>query len=220
VFQEYKLVNGTWDVKSVEGKPERVMPSDIKTTAVMAVEGELDDISGAGQTRVALDMCSGVSDAKKKFFEVEGAGHYGIFSGRRWRDLVYPEVKAFILANNKMPNTVKPAVLETSTATTTKPAAAARKKPANAVSVVPVKPATKAASSTTKTPRSKAATVAKTTATAVTEVAYKPMTKWVTETPARLADKSPPKAAAPKSSSKTAAAKTTKAAPAKTTRAK
>ncbi|QJC57077.1 hypothetical protein HC248_02392 [Polaromonas vacuolata] len=222
VFQEYKLVKGTWDVMSVDGKPERVVPGDIKTTAVMAVEGELDDISGAGQTRVALDMCSGVSDTKKKFFEVEGAGHYGIFSGRRWRDQVYPEVKAFILANNKLPNTVKLAFEETgaATAASTKPAIAASKKPANAVSSVPAKPATKTTPSTGKAPRSKAATVAKTTATAVTEVAYKPMTKWVTETPARLADKSPPKAATPKSSSKTAAAKTAKVAPAKTTRTK
>src|SRR5690606_28446549 len=51
VFQEFKLVNGTWDVMSPDGKLERVTPSDIKTTAVMTVEGELDDISGAGQTR-------------------------------------------------------------------------------------------------------------------------------------------------------------------------
>ena len=101
VFQEFKLVNGTWDVMSVEGKPERVKPSDIKTTAVMTVEGELDDISGAGQTRAALDMCSNVPDGKKKHLEAIGAGHYGIFSGRRWRDIVYPAVKAFILENNK-----------------------------------------------------------------------------------------------------------------------
>ena len=101
VFQEFQLVNGTWDVLSVDGKTERVKPGDIKTTAVMTVEGELDDISGSGQTRAALEMCSGVPASMKKHFEAKGAGHYGIFSGRRWRDGVYPAVKAFILeANN------------------------------------------------------------------------------------------------------------------------
>ncbi|MES2398514.1 MAG: polyhydroxyalkanoate depolymerase [Pseudomonadota bacterium] len=100
VFQEFKLVNGTWDVASPEGKLERVKPADIKTTAVMTVEGELDDISGSGQTKAALEMCSGVSASQKTHFEVKGAGHYGIFSGRRWREQVYPAVKAFILAHN------------------------------------------------------------------------------------------------------------------------
>ena len=101
VFQKYKLVNGTWDVKSVKGQLERVKPGDIKTTRVMTVEGELDDISGSGQTRAALEMCTGVPAAHKKHFEALGAGHYGIFSGRRWREAVYPAVTAFILEANK-----------------------------------------------------------------------------------------------------------------------
>ena len=101
VFQDFKLVNGTWDVMSVEGKLERVKPGDIKTTAVMTVEGELDDISGAGQTRAALDMCTGVAAGQKTHLEAKGAGHYGIFSGRRWRDIVYPAVTAFILDHHK-----------------------------------------------------------------------------------------------------------------------
>ena len=101
VFQKYKLVNGTWDVKSVDGVLQRVKPGDIKTTRVMTVEGELDDISGSGQTRAALEMCTGVPAAHKKHFEAMGAGHYGIFSGRRWREAVYPAVTAFILEANK-----------------------------------------------------------------------------------------------------------------------
>ncbi len=101
VFQEFKLVNGTWDVMSPDGKLERVRPADIKTTAVMTVEGELDDISGSGQTRAALNMCSNVTDANKKHLEAKGAGHYGIFSGRRWREVVYPALKAFIAEQNK-----------------------------------------------------------------------------------------------------------------------
>jgi poly(3-hydroxybutyrate) depolymerase len=104
VFQQHKLVKGTWDVKSVDGQSERVIPGDIKTTRVMTVEGELDDISGVGQTEAALDMCTGVSAAHKTHFEAKGAGHYGIFSGRRWREMVYPAVKAFILAANNPSN--------------------------------------------------------------------------------------------------------------------
>ena len=106
VFQDFKLVKGTWEVKNLEGKAELVKPGDITTTAVMTVEGELDDISGSGQTRAALDMCSGVADSLKKHYEVIGAGHYGIFAGRRWRDMAYPAVKAFILAHNT-PNAPK-----------------------------------------------------------------------------------------------------------------
>ena len=101
VFQEFKLVNGTWDVRSANGKLERVIPGDIKNTAVMTIEGELDDISGSGQTRAALDMCTGVPERQKKHLEAEGAGHYGIFSGRRWRVLIYPAVRTFILEHNQ-----------------------------------------------------------------------------------------------------------------------
>ena len=54
------LVNGTWDVESDSGKIERVRPQDITTTALLSVEGELDDISGSGQTRAVHDICSGV----------------------------------------------------------------------------------------------------------------------------------------------------------------
>ena len=103
VFQEFSLVNGTWDVKSRDGKLERVRPQDITTTAHFTVEGELDDISGSGQTEAAHGLCFNVPKARQKHLEVKGAGHYGIFSGRRWREVVYPQVKAFILAHNKGP---------------------------------------------------------------------------------------------------------------------
>ena len=100
VFQDFCLVNGTWDVKGVDGKMERVRPQDIKTTAFFSVEGELDDISGSGQTEAVHAICSGVSPSQQKHLEAKGAGHYGIFSGRRWREMVYPEVKNFILAHS------------------------------------------------------------------------------------------------------------------------
>jgi poly(3-hydroxybutyrate) depolymerase len=91
VFQDFSLVNGTWEV---DGK--FVRPQDIQTTSLLTVEGELDDISGAGQTRAAHDLCSGIPKDRQFHYDVIGAGHYGIFSGRRWREKVYPEIKAFI----------------------------------------------------------------------------------------------------------------------------
>lgn len=99
VFQEFKLVNGTWDVKNEAGKSERVRPQDIKTSGLLTVEGELDDISGSGQTAAAHDLCTGIPKTHQMHYEAKGAGHYGIFSGRRWREMVYPVVKSFILAH-------------------------------------------------------------------------------------------------------------------------
>jgi poly(3-hydroxybutyrate) depolymerase len=96
VFQEFRLVNGTWDVTSPDGTVERVRPEDIRTSAHLTVEGELDDISGSGQTEAAHDLCLNVPKSRQKHIEVKGAGHYGIFSGRRWREIVYPQVRDFI----------------------------------------------------------------------------------------------------------------------------
>jgi poly(3-hydroxybutyrate) depolymerase len=103
VFQEFRLVNGTWDVRNPEGKLERVRPEDIRTTAHLTIEGELDDISGSGQTAAAHDLCTGVPKDRQKHLEVKGAGHYGIFSGRRWRDVVYPQVREFIARFHEAP---------------------------------------------------------------------------------------------------------------------
>ena len=97
VFQDFKLPNGTWEVCSPEGVKELVRPQDIKNTGLLTVEGELDDISGSGQTRAAHDLCSGIVSDEQRHYEVKGAGHYGIFSGSRWRTQVYPVVKKFIL---------------------------------------------------------------------------------------------------------------------------
>ena len=91
VFQQHQLPRGLWDVAG-----ERVMPSKIRDTALLTIEGELDDISGQGQTRAALKLCSGIDESDKRHITVDGAGHYGIFSGRRWRDQVYPQVRDFI----------------------------------------------------------------------------------------------------------------------------
>jgi len=124
VFQDFSLVNGSWDVKNPDGTPERVTPQSIHTTALLSVEGELDDISGSGQTRAVHDICSGVPKERQRHFEATGAGHYGIFSGRRWREHVYPQVKSFILDHNQ------PMASDAAPATAAAPAAPAAKLPA------------------------------------------------------------------------------------------
>jgi len=142
VFQEFKLVYGTWDVKGVDGKVERVRPQDIRNTALLTVEGELDDISGSGQTRAAQELCASIPKNDRRHLEVEGAGHYGIFSGRRWREVVYPQVVAFIREHAR-PQTAKSA-----------PAAkalTAAKAPTRAASKPSAKSSKPAAKSKTKT---------------------------------------------------------------------
>ena len=96
VFQEFALVNENWHVGG-----QLVRPQDIQTTALLTVEGELDDISGAGQTAAALDLCTGIPKTRKRHYDVMGAGHYGIFSGRRWREMAYPEIRQFIKKYNR-----------------------------------------------------------------------------------------------------------------------
>ena len=91
VFQEHALPRGTW---SVRGQPVR--PQDITQTALLTVEGELDDISGPGQTQAAHDLCTGIPAHRQEDMVVPKAGHYGIFSGRRWREQVAPRITEFI----------------------------------------------------------------------------------------------------------------------------
>ena len=228
VFQEFKLVNGTWDVTNVKGQAERVKPGDIKTTAVMTVEGELDDISGAGQTRAALDMCSGVPDAHKKHFEVKGAGHYGIFSGRRWRDMVYPAIKAFILQANKTPVLKKPAtgavaliekravpaspepvaktVAKTASKPVTKPVVKATAQPAASKTVlVPAKKAIEPS----KTPVGTSTAALATTPVVNAATATAPATRWVTEPATQTAQTALPVVSAPSAAAVTAPAAVT-----------
>lgn len=109
VFQDFALVNGTWRVRG-----ELVRPQDIRTTALLTIEGELDDISGAGQTQAAHELCTGIPKDEQPHFTVPGAGHYGIFSGKRWRQLVYPVVRDFIAKHERNPLEAPPAATRTS----------------------------------------------------------------------------------------------------------
>ena len=100
VFQEHALPLGRWAVW-FEGKRRKVVPGDIRKVALFTVEGELDDISGSGQTMAAHDLCTGLPKSMKRHLTAPGAGHYGIFSGRRWRESIYPQVREFIAANRQ-----------------------------------------------------------------------------------------------------------------------
>ena len=91
VFQDHSLPKGTWVVGG-----QLVRPQDITTVALLTVEGELDDISGAGQTQAAHTLCSGIPADMQQDYVAPGCGHYGIFSGRRWREMICPKIGAFI----------------------------------------------------------------------------------------------------------------------------
>jgi poly(3-hydroxybutyrate) depolymerase len=95
VFQDFALPKGTWEV---DGK--LVRPQDISKVALLTVEGGKDDICGVGQTEAAHALCTSIPQAHKKHHVENGCGHYGIFSGRRWRESICPVVTAFIREHN------------------------------------------------------------------------------------------------------------------------
>ncbi|KUO56100.1 MAG: esterase [Sphingomonadales bacterium BRH_c42] len=94
VFQKHSIPNGEF-----RHRGELVDPGAITGTALLAIEGERDDISGIGQTRAALDLAPGLAPEKKRYYLAEGAGHYGIFNGSKWRTKVAPVVEEFIAAH-------------------------------------------------------------------------------------------------------------------------
>ncbi|MFM2044160.1 MAG: intracellular depolymerase [Pseudomonadota bacterium] len=95
VFQDRALPKGELTVRGL-----RVDPSAIRRTALMTVEGELDDISAPGQTIAAHRLCSGLPEDMKVDHLQKSVGHYGIFNGRRWRDEIEPKVRGFILKHD------------------------------------------------------------------------------------------------------------------------
>jgi poly(3-hydroxybutyrate) depolymerase len=94
VFQDHALAKGelTW-----RGRPVR--PEAIRRTAIMTVEGERDDICGIGQTMAALDLCRSVPVTMRHHHLQTGVGHYGVFSGRRFAQMIYPRVREMIQTN-------------------------------------------------------------------------------------------------------------------------
>jgi len=91
VFQEFRLARGNWSVRG-----QSVRPQDIRTTALLTIEGELDDVSGRGQTQAAQDLCAGIATRHKRHFTARQCGHYDLFSGPHWRTEVYPIVRDLI----------------------------------------------------------------------------------------------------------------------------
>ena len=94
VFQRHLLPEG-----EMEHRGRLVRPDAIRDTALLAIEGERDDISGIGQTKAALDIATRLPKAKKHYFLAKDVGHYGIFNGRKWREQIAPAVEKFINAN-------------------------------------------------------------------------------------------------------------------------
>ena len=91
VFQTYDLAAGT-----LQYQGRTVNPAAIRRTALMTVEGERDDICSVGQTVAAQDLCSNIRPYLKTHHVQTGVGHYGVFSGRRWNQQIYPRVRDHI----------------------------------------------------------------------------------------------------------------------------
>ena len=91
VFHRHALPKGEMMVAG-----QRVRPEAIRGTALFTIEGELDDISGSGQTEAAQAICTGIPAKHREHFTAPRVGHYGIFSGKKWREVVYPRVRDFI----------------------------------------------------------------------------------------------------------------------------
>jgi poly(3-hydroxybutyrate) depolymerase len=91
VFQDFALPKGRMFVRD-----QLVRPQTIRDTALMTIEGELDDISGNGQTEAAHLLCLNIPRERRHHYLAPRVGHYGIFSGRKWRELIYPRVRDFI----------------------------------------------------------------------------------------------------------------------------
>ena len=96
VFQKHSLPNGTFMHRG-----KRVDLGAITDTAILAVEGERDDISGIGQTKAALKLTTGLSEAKKQYHLAPEVGHYGIFNGSKWRERIAPLLDAWIAKHDK-----------------------------------------------------------------------------------------------------------------------
>ena len=91
VFQRHLLPKG-----ELTHRGRRVDPAAIKDVAVLAIEGERDDISGVGQTKAALDISTGLPAKLKRYHLAKGVGHYGIFHGSKWRNRIAPVVEDWI----------------------------------------------------------------------------------------------------------------------------
>ena len=91
VFQEHELPRG-----KMIARWHPVLPEYITRTAMLCIEGELDDISGVGQTKAALEITPNLPDEMKEYHLQKAVGHYGVFNGGKWRSEIAPRIKRFI----------------------------------------------------------------------------------------------------------------------------
>jgi len=98
VFQRHSLPKG-----ELVHRGERIDLGAIRDTALLAIEGEKDDISGIGQTRAALKVTPNLPESRKKYYLAEGVGHYGIFNGSKWRSRIAPIVEQWMAKHQKAP---------------------------------------------------------------------------------------------------------------------
>ena len=98
VFQRHLLPKGELEVRG-----RRVDPAAIRRTALLAIEGERDDISGLGQTKAGLTIATGLPARMKRYHMADRVGHYGIFNGRRWREQIAPVVEDWIAMHELQP---------------------------------------------------------------------------------------------------------------------
>ncbi|MDM7946922.1 MAG: polyhydroxyalkanoate depolymerase [Oceanibaculum nanhaiense] len=96
VFKLHSLPKGT-----LRWRTERVDPAAITKTALMTIEGELDDISAPGQTLAAHDLVKKLPKSMQEHYLQKGVGHYGIFNGRRWREQIMPRIASFVRQHEK-----------------------------------------------------------------------------------------------------------------------
>jgi len=94
VFQDHALALGR-----LQYRDRLIDPKSIRRTALLTVEGERDDICALGQTLAAQDLCSKLPQYLRTHYVQAGVGHYGVFSGKRWENQVYPAVRDVIYSS-------------------------------------------------------------------------------------------------------------------------
>lgn len=108
VFQEQLLTKGRYKFRGVH-----IRMQDIKQTAVLAIEGGRDDITGVGQTESVLKFCKNLPDSMKKYFLAETVGHYGLFNGSKFRKVIIPQITQFTSAHQRKSSQNKSAKVST-----------------------------------------------------------------------------------------------------------
>ena len=106
-FQEDALARGTLTFRG-----QLVRPAAIKHTMLLTVEGENDDICGIGQTLAAHELCSGLRPHLKRHYLQAGVGHFGVFSGSRWNNQIYPVLRSVIAANDQAQHAARSRIKE------------------------------------------------------------------------------------------------------------